>query len=347
MTKVLGKYARFYLDHHDIYLKSFEASQNLETKIVDATNYAQDFEESEVLQAQGTFELTARLENAYRASGDVDAAYSPACTVSGAQSISTTEITVNDSSGVAVGDIAVINDSEKVLVLDNDETNEILHVRRGYSDTTPTALTDGWTVKLSGDRLIDKLLYEEAMAPSGVISNTPVPMSLIVRKTPAVGDNAQMFRGLPGLTFSSPVADLASMRCSVKETGAIHMGKVLAVGSYAVTTAGGPVYGSDLIADVGIQLGKVWKAARFVYHVYSFVVDAATPTLTITIERDDAEGMPTKADYLELETGLDDVKGEWNELTTPTTDDWWRVRFDCVGASAECTIGIVVIGYVE
>lgn len=72
MARLLGKYARLYLDHMPIYLKSYEMDTSISTTTVDASVYGDDFDQFDVLTYKGQFNLTARLTNDYRNPDDTD-----------------------------------------------------------------------------------------------------------------------------------------------------------------------------------------------------------------------------------------------------------------------------------
>jgi hypothetical protein len=70
MSKLKGKYARLYVDHMPIYLKSFEMDYNLETITVDGSVYGDDFDSFESIRARGSYSLQARLTDDYRDPAD-------------------------------------------------------------------------------------------------------------------------------------------------------------------------------------------------------------------------------------------------------------------------------------
>lgn len=71
MSKVFGKKARFYIDDEAIYTRSFEMDQGMEVASVDASVFGDDFELLEPIRARGSFSVNARMDNTYRAVGDV------------------------------------------------------------------------------------------------------------------------------------------------------------------------------------------------------------------------------------------------------------------------------------
>jgi hypothetical protein len=67
MVKELGKNARLYLNHMDIYLKSFEMEQTLETAVITSGQYGQDFDDMDPVRVNGQFNLSAYLFDDYKA----------------------------------------------------------------------------------------------------------------------------------------------------------------------------------------------------------------------------------------------------------------------------------------
>lgn len=70
MTKLLGKYARLYIDEEPIYLQAFEMDQAIEAQTAESSVYGDDFQIFEPLTAKGTMSLQARVLDTYRAPGD-------------------------------------------------------------------------------------------------------------------------------------------------------------------------------------------------------------------------------------------------------------------------------------
>ncbi len=66
MAKELGKDARLYLQHMDIHLKSFEMEQTMESQVIQSGQYAQDFDDFDILTANGSFNLSAYLFDDYK-----------------------------------------------------------------------------------------------------------------------------------------------------------------------------------------------------------------------------------------------------------------------------------------
>jgi len=67
-----------------------------------------------------------------------------------------------------------------------------------------------------------------------------------------------------------------------------------------------------------------------------------TPTLDVTIESDDAEGMASATTRLTF-TQATATTSEWQELAGAVTDDWWRAAWTIGGGSPSFT-AVVVVG---
>ncbi len=61
----LGRYARMYLDDLDVYLRSFEMDQSIESVTADATRYGDDWEIHEVVQGKGGININAYLDDVF------------------------------------------------------------------------------------------------------------------------------------------------------------------------------------------------------------------------------------------------------------------------------------------
>ena len=66
MVKELGKDARLYLNHMDIYLKAFEMEQAMTSEVLQSGQYAQDFDDFDIIKAQGEFSLSSYLFDDYK-----------------------------------------------------------------------------------------------------------------------------------------------------------------------------------------------------------------------------------------------------------------------------------------
>lgn len=64
ITRLVGKYARIYLDAYQLYLRSYEATINAEITTAEATVYGDDWKRYDLIDAAGSFEVTARLDSA-------------------------------------------------------------------------------------------------------------------------------------------------------------------------------------------------------------------------------------------------------------------------------------------
>lgn len=263
MAKVFGKRARFYIDHRDLYLQSFELEQAIEGQSVDSTVYADDFDQFELLQYGGNMRITSYVVDTYRGTGD------------------------------------------------------------------------------TSDQLLDKLVYDLMVDSAGVVQNTKVPLSVVVRETPAIGDFALFTRGLPQMSLSHPPKGLIAMRTELQEVGAIHMGQILDIQAAQVVNQGTPVLSSP-----GVQLGAVNNQMRLACHVFSFSQDVGTPDLDIVIQRDDNSGFASPVDYHTVFSALADVDAVWAEETTTTTDAWFRVELTANGVGGDqLTVGYILTAH--
>ena len=68
-----GRYARMYLDDLDVYLRSFEMDQTIESVTADASRYGDNWEIHEVVQGKGGININAYLDDVY-SQGEPDAA---------------------------------------------------------------------------------------------------------------------------------------------------------------------------------------------------------------------------------------------------------------------------------
>ncbi len=73
MAIQIGRRARMYLDDLDVYLRSFEMEQSIESVTTDATKYGDDWEIADVVQGKGGISINSYLDDVY-SQGEPDAA---------------------------------------------------------------------------------------------------------------------------------------------------------------------------------------------------------------------------------------------------------------------------------
>ena len=72
MSIQIGRYARMYLDDLDVYLRSFEMGQSIESVTIGASRYGDDWEIHEVVQGKGGITINSYLDDVY-SQGEPDA----------------------------------------------------------------------------------------------------------------------------------------------------------------------------------------------------------------------------------------------------------------------------------
>ncbi len=65
MTIQIGRHARMYLDDLDVYLRSFEMEQSIESVTADVTKYGDDWEIAEVVQGKGNIIINSYLDDVF------------------------------------------------------------------------------------------------------------------------------------------------------------------------------------------------------------------------------------------------------------------------------------------
>jgi len=213
-------------------------------------------------------------------------------------------------------------------------------------DTTPLSTT-GWTTLIGGMKsgVVDLTLMAD-FADDGLdetlwslLGVAAVPKSFI-RGTTA-GSLAYLTRVVP-LSYTpieGDVGALAGARLSGQSsTGPVIRGKLLHPGGTARTSSG---------AGTALQLGALSSTQRLyaALHVLS-VSGTSTPTLTVTVQSDNAEGFPSATARISF-TGATAKSYQWGSVDGAVTDDWWRVSWTISGTDPSflfaVTAGIVNI----
>jgi hypothetical protein len=213
-------------------------------------------------------------------------------------------------------------------------------------DTTPMSTT-GWTTLIGGNKSgsVD-ITFMSDFVNAGLddvlwsyLATADVPKSF-VRGT-ADGSLAYLWRGIPlsYVPVEGAPGELAMGRISGQSsTGPVIRGKLLHPGGTARTTSS---------AGTARQLGALSATQRLhaALHVLS-VSGSATPTLTVKVQSDNAEGFPSATDRITY-TGATAVGYQWSSVDGAVTDDWWRVSWTISGTSPSflfaVTAGIVTI----
>jgi len=133
--------------------------------------------------------------------------------------------------------------------------------------------------------------------------------------------------------LSGAVGEMAKFTLAGEGTGqAIMRGRILATGE-KTSTGSGTAYELGTVPD-----GSYLYAAA---HIYS--VGGTTPTLTLKVQSDDAEGFADPTDRITLCTDADAVAGYWGtRVAGEITDTWWRADWTIAGASPRFTIFVNV-----
>lgn len=206
-------------------------------------------------------------------------------------------------------------------------------------DTTPLSTT-GWRTLIGGNKSgsVDMQFMTDAV-DAGIddvlwsyLAVADVPKSFV--RGSADGSLAYLMRGIP-LSYT-PIegapGELAMGRISgASSTGPVVRGKLLHPGSTARTTSS---------AGTARQLGTVASTKRLyaALHVLS-VSGSATPTLTVKVQSDNAEGFPSATDQITF-TGATAVGYQWSSVPGSITDDWWRVSWTISGTSPSFTFAV-------
>lgn len=340
MAKLAGKKARFYVDAQDIYLSSFEMEYGVESVVVDASVYNDDFDQNEVIGANGRFSLSARLTDSYRAAGDVSATLGITLTAT----ITPTQ-TVFQYTGADVVHVGMIIeiDSEKMKVLGLIAANNDLQVIRGYSDTAAVQHTIGATIFLSGDTLSDKYFRNLFTDPAtDRVKATPAVISAVIRNTPVIGDRALFTRGYGQMAINAVPRDLARINFQAQETGPIHLGRIL----YLPVAA--PITTTEIFTTA-VDFGRAaFQYIRASLHIFRYVVDSGTPSIRIRIQSDSGGGFGTPINALTF-ADLANIGQEWKEVISGagigvgSNETFFRTSIQNVGTGQATISGILVM----
>ncbi len=197
-------------------------------------------------------------------------------------------------------------------------------------------------VNNSLDLLMWKMLTNDATPPT--IFQTPAILTFIPFDTPVNDDNGVLFmQGFGQFSIAPQVKGLVPIRTQIVGAGPLNRGKIIALGTTTAITSAAPFVSTPVAQFVG---GAPTKFIRAALHVFSFALSAGTPTLTCTLESDDAVGFPSEITRLTFPT-FTTLTGAYVEQTLVDTDEFYRVRITSDDAVNASTLGFIVVAYTE
>lgn len=91
----------------------------------------------------------------------------------------------------------------------------------------------------------------------------------------------------------------------------------------------------------GRQLGAVSSTQRLYAVLHVTAVSGTTPSMTVTVQRDDNSGFTTPATAVTF-TAVNAVGSQWVEVAGPITDDYWRVNRTITGTGPSFTYAVIL-----
>lgn len=214
-----------------------------------------------------------------------------------------------------------------------------------------TAYGDGTRVRQGGLRMIalnhegffeanaDGTATDDVLSAQLALAGVP---STIIPQTGADGEVAYTFLAIeaqysPGgrlnemLRFSAAAEASAGAAVVADEKNALVRGTILAAKEARVADGSG----------VARQLGAATAAQRVYAALHLFDVAGGAPSVTVTVESDDASGMLSPTSRLVL-PALTARGSTWKSLAGAVTDTWWRVSWDLSVGTTSATFAVVV-----
>lgn len=94
-------------------------------------------------------------------------------------------------------------------------------------------------------------------------------------------------------------------------------------------------------AGTGRQFGALASGARLLAGVHVFSVSGTSPSLTVTLQSDDASDFPSPVARATLGP-LTSAGAAWAVVDGPVSDDWWRVSWTISGTSPSIQFAAVI-----
>jgi hypothetical protein len=177
-------------------------------------------------------------------------------------------------------------------------------------------------------------LYDTGSIDSALFSQvgaTSVPFS-VVPQGATEGNRAFTFYAQDaGYTPGGTVGDMLGFSASAQGDSDLIRG-TLAHYNTRTSTGTGTAY----------QLGAASSSQRLYAALHVLTVSGSTPSLTVTIESDNAVGFPSAATALTL-TAATAATSQFASVAGPITDDWFRVKWTISGSSPSFQF-VVVFG---
>lgn len=170
---------------------------------------------------------------------------------------------------------------------------------------------------------IDHIIWDKF-----AVANVPVS---IAPTDGADGEYAFSFNCLTGeYSPGAAIGEILAFTASAQGVGPLIRGTILGTGAKTVTGSG-----------TARNLGEI-SATQYLYGVLHVVaVTGTTPTLTMKIQSDDAEGFASPIDRITF-TAATGITSQWaTSVAGPITDTWWRANWTIGGTTPSFTVVVI------